>query len=278
MGWQLFPTGIGWRSFDRTESEGTFACPAARCGGTEQRYRHRSGRNWVTVLFVPLIPLNRTGEYVECRRCKTAMPVTAVLEDGVTGGVATGTLAYPIGDWSVDERSTILDELQERALSYEVDGDELLVDVEHESLVDRLVTEVTGRKPGPADDGRAVVYSMAEWTGDERSTVLDQLQGREMKFSVEGDELVVAKVHEDDVDALIVSVAGPDLGTVDGRELGYSSEEWTVAQRREIEARCRDAGVGVRFDSGELVVGATAESTVDAIVKAVTGQPVSEPD
>lgn len=78
MGWQLFPTGIGWRDFSVTQSEGTFSCPNNECRGQSagiQQYRLRRARNWFTVLFIPLIPLNEIGVYVECRHCKSVFNV-----------------------------------------------------------------------------------------------------------------------------------------------------------------------------------------------------------
>lgn len=77
MGWQLFPTGVGWREFRSTPSSGQFTCPNGRCKSAGQltQYAHKSGRNWFTVLFIPLIPLNRTGEWVKCKRCKSIYPL-----------------------------------------------------------------------------------------------------------------------------------------------------------------------------------------------------------
>jgi len=42
---------LGLRVFYRTIAQGTFHC--RRCGG-DRPYRHRAGRRWFTVFFVPL--------------------------------------------------------------------------------------------------------------------------------------------------------------------------------------------------------------------------------
>ena len=92
MGWQLFPTGVGWREFSRTRSTGTFRCPNDRCKGhrqEEQQYRHREARNWATVLFLPVIPLNRRGHYIECRHCKSTMPVSVLDRSGAVASATT---------------------------------------------------------------------------------------------------------------------------------------------------------------------------------------------
>jgi tellurite resistance protein len=59
----------------RTLGRGVFFC--RRCGG-DREYRHRAGRRYVTVFFIPLLPLTKTGEHVQCLTCKTRY-VTEVL-------------------------------------------------------------------------------------------------------------------------------------------------------------------------------------------------------
>ena len=59
----------------RTFARGVFFC--RRCGG-DREYRHRAGRRFVTVFFIPVIPLMRTGAHVQCLTCKTRY-VTEVL-------------------------------------------------------------------------------------------------------------------------------------------------------------------------------------------------------
>jgi hypothetical protein len=81
MGWQLIPTGIGWREFSKTLSEGSFECANERCKmrrDLKQPFRMRQTRNWITVLFIPIIPLNIRGVYVECKGCKTVFPPTVL--------------------------------------------------------------------------------------------------------------------------------------------------------------------------------------------------------
>jgi hypothetical protein len=66
----------GLRVIYRTLGRGVFFC--RRCGG-DRDYRHRTGRRYVTVFFIPLIPLMKTGEHVQCLTCKTRY-VTEVLK------------------------------------------------------------------------------------------------------------------------------------------------------------------------------------------------------
>lgn len=54
--------------FFGTLGEGVFHCP--RCGGDRQ-YKHKSGRRWFTLFFIPVIPLDKVGEIVRCETCHT---------------------------------------------------------------------------------------------------------------------------------------------------------------------------------------------------------------
>jgi uncharacterized tellurite resistance protein B-like protein len=59
---------FGLSVFFRTVGQGDFHCP--NCGG-DRRYRQRVARRWFTLFFIPVIPLNRVGEVVECATCRT---------------------------------------------------------------------------------------------------------------------------------------------------------------------------------------------------------------
>ena len=81
---------FGLRVFYRTIAQGTFHC--RRCGG-DREYRHRSGRRWFTLFFLPVIPLNSAGEHVRCTTCRTRY-VTDVLSQPTT---AQMQVALPVG-------------------------------------------------------------------------------------------------------------------------------------------------------------------------------------
>ena len=55
----------GTRGITSRVGAGRFNCP--RCG--ESPYAHSVVRRWFTLFFIPLIPLNVAGDYVECQRC-----------------------------------------------------------------------------------------------------------------------------------------------------------------------------------------------------------------
>ncbi|HEY8479551.1 MAG TPA: TerB family tellurite resistance protein [Spirillospora sp.] len=66
---------FGLTAMSRTVGGGTFHCP--QCGG-DRAYRRRAGRRWLTVFFVPVVPLWRLGEAVECRTCRGRFPLSSL--------------------------------------------------------------------------------------------------------------------------------------------------------------------------------------------------------
>ncbi|MCA9245375.1 MAG: zinc ribbon domain-containing protein, partial [Phycisphaerales bacterium] len=56
----------GTRGVTTTKDKGEFHCP--NCGD-RQPYRLRRVRRFFTLYFIPLIPLDKLGEYIECDVC-----------------------------------------------------------------------------------------------------------------------------------------------------------------------------------------------------------------
>jgi hypothetical protein len=88
---------FGLRVFYRTIAQGTFHC--RRCGGDRQ-YRHRVGRRWFTLFFIPVIPLNSVGEHVQCTTCRTryvtdalSQPTTAQMQAALPSGMRAAASA-----------------------------------------------------------------------------------------------------------------------------------------------------------------------------------------
>ncbi len=77
--------------FYHTIAQGAFFC--RKCGG-DRRYRRRAGRRFITLFFIPLIPLGKTGEHVQCATCKTRyvtevlrLPTAAQMERALPAGM-----------------------------------------------------------------------------------------------------------------------------------------------------------------------------------------------
>src|SRR3984957_11386882 len=81
----------GLRVIYRTLGRGVFFC--RRCGG-DRDYRHRTGRRYVTIFFIPVIPLMKTGAHVQCLTCKTRyvnevlqLPTTVEMQGALAAGL-----------------------------------------------------------------------------------------------------------------------------------------------------------------------------------------------
>jgi hypothetical protein len=88
---------FGLRVFYRTAGQGTFYCQ--HCGG-DRGYRHRAGRRWLTLFFVPVIPLGRAGEHVQCAVCRTryrmnalSLPTAAQMQEALPAGMQAAAVA-----------------------------------------------------------------------------------------------------------------------------------------------------------------------------------------
>jgi tellurite resistance protein len=55
----------GTRGMTSVGGMGQFHCPS--CG--QSAYQHKKVRRWFTFFFIPMIPLDLAGEYVECGKC-----------------------------------------------------------------------------------------------------------------------------------------------------------------------------------------------------------------
>jgi tellurite resistance protein len=66
---------FGLRVYFRTIGQGTFHCQ--RCGG-DRPCRHKSGRRWIHFFFIPVIPLDHAGEFVQCSQCGTRYPASVL--------------------------------------------------------------------------------------------------------------------------------------------------------------------------------------------------------
>jgi hypothetical protein len=87
---------FGLRVFYHTIGQGVFHC--RKCGGDRQ-YRHRAGRRFFTLFFIPVIPLNKVGEDVQCTTCKTRyvtdvlrLPTAAQMQAALPAGMRAAAM------------------------------------------------------------------------------------------------------------------------------------------------------------------------------------------
>jgi len=69
---------IGTMNLTRTRSTGDFYCPTCGC---LREYRLRARRPFLTIYFIPVLPIGAAEEFVACSTCKTNSPTTALQHD-----------------------------------------------------------------------------------------------------------------------------------------------------------------------------------------------------
>lgn len=103
-GWREVVVGLlGLRFCFRTTGKGILHC--YRCGG-DRVYRRGTARRWFHLLYIPLIPLDRVAEHVQCRTCRTRyrvevlrLPTTVGMQAALPAGtVAAVTAMLRAGD------------------------------------------------------------------------------------------------------------------------------------------------------------------------------------
>ncbi len=80
---------IGSTNLTRTQSTGDFYCP--NCAAIRD-YRLRARRPFLTIYFIPVVPIGPTEQYVQCMRCGTHSPILALDDDSavtIRGGYET---------------------------------------------------------------------------------------------------------------------------------------------------------------------------------------------
>ena len=87
---------FGTRGVKSTLEEGTFICP--QCAN-EQHYKHKKVTRFFTLYFIPLIPLGKAGEFVECQNCQ-------------------GTFVPRVLDFDPDQGKNEFESLYEKALRH----------------------------------------------------------------------------------------------------------------------------------------------------------------
>jgi Tellurite resistance protein TerB len=88
---------LGFRFHFRITGRGTLHC--YKCGG-DREYRKCVGRRWFHVFFVPVMPLNRVAEHVQCTICDTryrievlALPTTEQMLTALPSGTRAAVTA-----------------------------------------------------------------------------------------------------------------------------------------------------------------------------------------
>ncbi len=87
---------IGTMNWSSTQSKGLFHCP--NCA-TREPFRFKTSRPFLTLYFIPVLPIGGLEAYVQCGRCKNAFEpavlTTHVLPATAEAGLVNGNQVDP---------------------------------------------------------------------------------------------------------------------------------------------------------------------------------------
>jgi hypothetical protein len=179
-------------------------------------------------------------EFVEwattCSDCGVALVDPAVIDD-MRHLPDEQRVVYELETWSLDQRTEVAEAMAESGYPHTWDGEDLIVHVDHEAAVDRLLDPIERRGPSEVvEPGTQTEYDMAEWPADERAMVVERLTEAGVPHAWEGDLLLVPVEDESVVDDILDDIEeGGDAAalTDDGEETPFEVLEslFLAAQR-----------------------------------------------
>ena len=112
---------FGTRGVTYSHEQGEFWCPVCE---TDQTYNHKRVRRFFTLYFIPLIPLDLLGEYIECEACEGTYNLDVLMLEAGSGAefeaefhraVRRVMVLMMLADGVIDEEEiTVIREVYER--------------------------------------------------------------------------------------------------------------------------------------------------------------------
>jgi hypothetical protein len=112
---------------------------------------------------------------------------------------------YDLSEWTVEAQSTLVENLAEAGIEHSWEGLELVVSVDDEEVVDKLVAAVESAVDERVATVRTgeVEYDLVSWSDDDKRRLSTRLAGELVKFHWEESVLVVNAEFESVVDRII---------------------------------------------------------------------------
>lgn len=161
---------FGTRGITWTADRGQFHCP--RCGAGCD-YVHKTVRRFFTLYFIPCIPLDKLGEYVECGRCQGTYQVEVLNYNPAEGerqfeamfmiAMKQVMIAMLLADGVIDDNEVIeLQNIFEELAGVEVTEEDLREEIaviqQQGSNAIELISRMSG---GLNDNGKEKVIAAA---------------------------------------------------------------------------------------------------------------------
>ncbi len=97
----------GFKARYKIIESGMFACPHE---GVDRGFSKKEAKRWFTFFWIPILPLNALGEFVECDSCKSSYdprvltnPTTAQIMDNLANAVRYAVVAIINADGVVND-------------------------------------------------------------------------------------------------------------------------------------------------------------------------------
>ncbi len=161
---------FGTRGVTSSAGQGDFFCPGCQA---QAPYRHKRARRFFTLYFIPLIPLDQLGEYIECQQCRGTYQVevlnyrpgagTAEFEAEFHRAVKRVMVDMMLADGSIEDGEIaviqgIYEQLTGRKLSEEAVQAEIRQAGEQGEETARSLTQIAGNLN---DQGKEMVVRAA---------------------------------------------------------------------------------------------------------------------
>jgi hypothetical protein len=135
-------------------------------------------------------------------------------------------IIYELGEWTLEQRTAVAEVLAESGIPHHWDGDEVMVHVDHEAAVDRLIEPIdNGESPVAivldlAEDAQLTEYDLAEWDAEARESLVSNLIQARVPHRWEETLLLVSTDDEEVVDEMLddVEFGGDDASISDDGE------------------------------------------------------------
>lgn len=112
---------------------------------------------------------------------------------------------YDLSEWTVEAQSTLVENLAEAGIEHSWEGLELVVSVDDEDAVDKLIAAVESLTDARIETVRTgeVEYDLVSWSEDDKRRLSIRLADELVKFHWEQSVLVVNADYESVADRII---------------------------------------------------------------------------
>ena len=146
------------------------------------------------------------GRALLCPACREPMVDTASVDNPAQLD-EDDQVVYELGEWTIEQRTQVAETMAHHGIPHAWDGDELIIHVDHEAAVDRLLEPIEGAGGGQGmaldPDAALTEYDMADWSTDARATLVASLVQAGVPHGWEGTTLLVQTDDEDVVDEML---------------------------------------------------------------------------